>query len=295
MTDLTDTHTWAVFGPYWALAANRSSTGEPDGEPDLTPVLWAKTAQQFIEKYTGAKFRYPPPLRHHDIASLWDSGQIHELDTHQSVANHLNQWVDSVIRQWLDRGDQIEPDDAWWETCDPDPRSDMPINQWMTDTRSAARARWAANQIALNEYAGRDEHLFDPQTVTPETSINTVRECMRIRSTVPGFTRVATKPMNIGGIDVAKDELVFCIVWSANLDPKAYDNPEQFLPQRWDNPATPEHVTFGLGNHRCIGKHLALAEQAAFLAATAKYDYTLPSTFVATSDQPLRPGNLIVT
>ncbi len=259
-----------------------------DHARNLTP---GRDVIDVAEAYTGAVFSL---IVGHD----WPS-----LRNHASAV--ANVWSLAISEQREAIADALQ---ALWPTA-----LELLRNPETPITRSIARAElsehekvtriiqlvvggWetTSNQIALNEYTGRGEHLFDPLAVTPETAANTVHECLRIRSTVPGFTRVATRPMNIGGVDVAQGELVFGIVWTANLDPNAYTNPDLFLPQRWEHPATPEHVTFGLGVHRCVGRHLAVAEQAAFLAASARHRYTLPSAFEATSDQPLRPTNLIV-
>jgi cytochrome P450 len=53
-----------------------------------------------------------------------------------------------------------------------------------------------------------------------------------------------------------KGDMVWLGVSSANRDPRVFDAPDAFVP---DRPANP-HLAFAAGPHRCLGAHLARSE-----------------------------------
>jgi cholest-4-en-3-one 26-monooxygenase len=73
--------------------------------------------------------------------------------------------------------------------------------------------------------------------------------------------RTAAVDMTLGGKEVKAGDLV--VVWnlSANRDPRAFRNADQFDCQRRPN----QHLGFALGKHFCLGAHLARLEMRVML------------------------------
>jgi cytochrome P450 len=88
-------------------------------------------------------------------------------------------------------------------------------------------------------------------------------EVLRVESPVSGFTRVATVPTVIDGVDVPSDARVLVSFASANRDERRWDQPDVFDITR-DNA---DHMAFGFGEHACVGMGLARLEGSAILSA----------------------------
>jgi cytochrome P450 family 150 subfamily A5 len=86
---------------------------------------------------------------------------------------------------------------------------------------------------------------------------NFVEEALRFESPVKGDFRLARVPTTIGGVDIPAGTTVMVINGAANRDPRHFENPAEFCPER-DNAR--EHLAFGHGIHYCPGAPLARAE-----------------------------------
>ncbi|WP_338090744.1 cytochrome P450 [Planosporangium thailandense] len=92
----------------------------------------------------------------------------------------------------------------------------------------------------------------EPQHVT-----SAVEEILRFEPPSPvAIRRFPTEDITIGGVTVPKGETVLLAVAAANRDPDRFTEPEDFDPQRADNP----HLTLGHGIHYCLGAPLARME-----------------------------------
>ncbi|MHB8268387.1 cytochrome P450 [Bradyrhizobium sp.] len=84
-----------------------------------------------------------------------------------------------------------------------------------------------------------------------------------LRWTTPGrhIVRTATKDVELGGQTIRAGEAVALFFNSANRDETVFADADQFRIDRRPNP----HLAFGLGQHHCIGSHLARLEMRALL------------------------------
>jgi cytochrome P450 len=84
-----------------------------------------------------------------------------------------------------------------------------------------------------------------------------------LRWTTPGrhIVRTATKDVELGGQTIRAGEAVALFFNSANRDETVFANADRFRIDRRPNP----HLAFGLGQHHCIGAHLARLEMRALL------------------------------
>lgn len=92
-----------------------------------------------------------------------------------------------------------------------------------------------------------------------------IEEALRYDPPVQLTSRVATKELQVGGITVAKGDIILLLLAAAQRDPRVYERPDEFDPDR----GVIKHLAFGKGPHFCIGAPLARLEAAVALSAFA--------------------------
>ncbi|WP_431043055.1 cytochrome P450 [Streptomyces sp. P1-3] len=94
-----------------------------------------------------------------------------------------------------------------------------------------------------------------------------VEELLRYLTVVQvAFPRFAKEDMEIAGTRISRGDLVLCSLSGANRDEGLGPDMERFDPHR----ASPSHLAFGHGIHRCIGAELARMELRAGLPALVR-------------------------
>lgn len=106
--------------------------------------------------------------------------------------------------------------------------------------------------LALLEHAEQCRKLRE----RPELIANAVEEMLRYENPLIQVTRYTTHSMEIDGHVVPAGSALHLIVMAANRDPTVHPNPDVFDIER--DPI--DLVSFGLGNHLCIGAPLARLE-----------------------------------
>lgn len=86
---------------------------------------------------------------------------------------------------------------------------------------------------------------------------NFIEETLRAESPVKGDFRMAKVPVTVAGVDVPAGTTVMLVNAAANRDPRHFEDPERFDP---DRPNARAHISFGRGPHTCPGAPLARAE-----------------------------------
>ena len=86
---------------------------------------------------------------------------------------------------------------------------------------------------------------------------NFIEECLRIESPVKGDFRLSRVPTTIGDESVGAGSTLMVINGAANRDPRRFENPDDFDPERKN---ARQHLAFGRGIHSCPGAPLARAE-----------------------------------
>jgi cytochrome P450 len=90
----------------------------------------------------------------------------------------------------------------------------------------------------------------------PELAFSAIEESMRLEPPIQYFSRTVTRDVDIGGVRLAAGAKVLLSWASANRDPDAFSDPDDFVFDRANN----RHLSFGAGPHRCLGAHLARLE-----------------------------------
>ena len=91
----------------------------------------------------------------------------------------------------------------------------------------------------------------------PEFWPNAVEEVLRFDSPVQRTARVAMTPTELGGVEMARGQLVVAILGGANRDPAVFDAPHRFDVGRSN---ARDHLAFSAGVHFCLGAALARLE-----------------------------------
>jgi cytochrome P450 len=86
---------------------------------------------------------------------------------------------------------------------------------------------------------------------------NAVEELLRFDPPVQRTSRVATVPVEVGGVELAPGDLAFLVLAAANRDPDVFESPDRLDLSR---PNAREHLSFGHGIHHCLGAPLARLE-----------------------------------
>jgi cytochrome P450 len=84
-----------------------------------------------------------------------------------------------------------------------------------------------------------------------------LEESLRLEPAAAVIDRYATRPVTLGGAEIAERDLVRISLAGANRDPQAFPDPDRFDVQRG---ALNLQVAFAHGPHVCLGMHLARLE-----------------------------------
>ncbi|ODV63648.1 cytochrome P450, partial [Ascoidea rubescens DSM 1968] len=94
-----------------------------------------------------------------------------------------------------------------------------------------------------------------------------VRETLRYFTVLPlCLPRATTKSIFYKGAFIPQGTIFFMNAYSANHDPEHFENPDEFIPERWLDESGKiiingtDHFSFGAGARACVGSHLATKE-----------------------------------
>ncbi|MEM8860336.1 MAG: cytochrome P450 [Chloroflexota bacterium] len=102
------------------------------------------------------------------------------------------------------------------------------------------------------------EAICADATLIPAAS----EEIIRYVSSVVSWRRVAKKDITIEGVTIPKDSQILVLLGAANRDERKFENGESFDISRKN---ARQNLSFGMGNHYCLGAPLARLELIIFL------------------------------
>jgi cytochrome P450 len=102
-----------------------------------------------------------------------------------------------------------------------------------------------------------------------------ITESLRLYPAAWGMARLAVEDHEIAGYSVRKGMGVAMAQWVVHRDPRWYDAPEEFRPERWEGDLMKRlsrfaYFPFGGGPRQCIGNAFALMEATLILATIAR-------------------------
>lgn len=113
----------------------------------------------------------------------------------------------------------------------------------------------------------RRPQLWQAAAGEPDLVDAVVEETLRADSPVQGIYRIAVAETRLGGVTIPAGAQVFVLFGSANPDPAAFTDPDEFRPGRTH---AERHLSFGRGIHFCIGATLARLEARTAISALAR-------------------------
>jgi cytochrome P450 len=128
--------------------------------------------------------------------------------------------------------------------------------QLVTAGQDTTQTLLASGLLALLEHPEQERLLrADPALVE-----SAVEEMLRFANPLHYFRRTATADTEVDGVAIAAGAKVAMYYTSANRDENVFDSPDAFDVRRQPN----RHLSFGLGEHFCVGAHLARLEARVF-------------------------------
>jgi cytochrome P450 len=98
-----------------------------------------------------------------------------------------------------------------------------------------------------------------------------IQETMRLYPPIWGLIRVASEPDVIGGKEIHPGDRIVLFAYGAHHNPKFWEEPEQFRPERWMGGGAKKQVKysylpFGGGKRSCIGGAMSQVENTLALS-----------------------------
>jgi cytochrome P450 len=95
--------------------------------------------------------------------------------------------------------------------------------------------------------------ILDEVRGDPSRALPAVQETLRQNSPVQMVFQTSTREVEVAGVTIPGETMVFSYISSANHDDTVFDNPERFV---LDRPNLNRHLSFATGAHHCIGAPL---------------------------------------
>lgn len=116
---------------------------------------------------------------------------------------------------------------------------------------------------------GRPPHVSDLPKLKYTEMI--AKEVMRLYPPAYAVGREAIEDTELGGFPVPKGTQIFAFQWVTQRDPRYFDEPAAFKPERWTNGMSEQlpkyaYFPFGGGPRQCIGNYFAMMEIVLLLA-----------------------------
>jgi len=135
----------------------------------------------------------------------------------------------------------------------------------------------AAEKKFFDELAGvlngRAPNVEDMPKLTYAANILT--ESMRLYPPAWGMARLVKEEVEVAGYKLVPGNGVACAQWVVHRDARWFDEPERFVPERWEGDLAKRlprfaYFPFGGGPRQCIGNSFALMEATLILATIAQ-------------------------
>ena len=167
----------------------------------------------------------------------------------QRRGSDAEDFISRIIREprAVDGGERLLTDEEVIFNC----------NGVLSGANETTRYSTAGGVLALAENPDQWQELRGASAEGISTAVEEI-----LRWTVPGMhtMRTVTRPVSIGGVELAVGDRVTNWNGSANRDEELFAEADRFRVGRRPN----RHIAFGSGRHLCLGARLARLEMATF-------------------------------
>ena len=123
------------------------------------------------------------------------------------------------------------------------------------------------------QFSDRDPSFADLRSMAYVNQV--IDETMRLYPPAWFLDRYAVEEDEINGYRVRKNQDIFCFVFGMHRNPKYWEQPEKFDPERFSDEHKKKHVPhaympFGAGPRLCIGNNFAMMEMQLILSMFVK-------------------------
>lgn len=160
----------------------------------------------------------------------------------------------------------------------------------MTTVLQWAMAELMRNPTVMSKVQDEVREVFKWKEMVSNDDINkltylqfVIKETLRLHTPGPLFMRECQEQCQVMGYDMPKGTKFLLNLWSISRDPKYWDDPETFKPERFEDDARDfkgndfEFISFGAGRRMCPGMLFGLANIELALANLLFYfDWSLP-------------------
>ncbi|MGE0857376.1 MAG: cytochrome P450, partial [Hyphomicrobiaceae bacterium] len=266
----------------WTLAADMICKALFDRDMPFNPHVVFK----YVKTYTNVQ-------EHKGIRQRKQSGEDIEL-TELDAAKAMEAWasVPPAVIAADPREEREKTLLSIIEACVADPNipefdEQQAIDEikqylWAGTETTALTLAWALYLLSLHPEAA-ERVIRESETVLGDreptaadyTALvytrSVIQETMRLYPPVWGLIRVAAKDDEIGGKQIRAGDRIVIFGYAAHHNPKFWDEPEEFRPERWmDKSAKRQvkysYVPFGAGKRSCIGGAMSQVENTLALA-----------------------------
>ncbi|KAL1292504.1 cytochrome P450 71A1 [Arachis ipaensis] len=137
------------------------------------------------------------------------------------------------------------------------------------------------NPMELKKVQEEVRKVVGHKSIVEESNVNqmeylkcVVKETLRLHPPAPLLVpRVATRHVKLSGYDIPAKTRLYVNVWAIQRDPRVWDSPEDFIPERHRHSHTPDFkfIPFGFGRRGCPGMNFGLASVEYMLANLLYY------------------------
>jgi cytochrome P450 len=160
------------------------------------------------------------------------------------------------------------------------------MSELLTHPEAMAKA-----QSEVREILGPDRAIIANSDLVELPYMRTViKEALRLHPPGPLLNRKNDEDCKVLGYDMLKDTNIYINVFAISRDPQYWNNPEEFIPERFAdnemdyNGTFFEYTPFGCGRRRCPGITFASSVLDIALANFLyHFDWTLPGGAILTS------------
>ncbi|MEQ1698287.1 MAG: cytochrome P450 [Hyphomicrobiaceae bacterium] len=265
----------------WTLAADMICKALFDRDMPFNPHVVFKC----VKTYTDV-------MNHKEIRLKRQAGELFEV-TDEDAAKAMEVWhgvppsviasdpredrertLLSMIQAAVDDPDVPEFDQA--QAVD-----ELKQYLWAGTETTALTLAWALYEISRNpqmaeRIRAESEAVFGDRAPTAADYSGLVytraviQETMRIYPPIWGLIRIAAQDDIIGGKQIKAGDRVVLFAYGAHHNPKYWDEPESFIPERWTDKTKKQvkysYIPFGAGKRSCIGGAMSQVENTLALS-----------------------------